>query len=94
MHIDPEKLGKAIGNITAKLGIQSEPGKVLFGLECVLSFVLLVAVGIFALHDIVMVLLERPGDEAMEAFKWSLAVFVVSMLIIVARERFVGRMDK
>jgi hydrogenase-4 membrane subunit HyfE len=94
MHLDPEKVGRAIAVPARDLGIQSEAGKLLFGLESLLTLILLLAVGVFAAHDVIMVSLKQVGGEAMEALKLTLTVFVFSMFCVLIRERIVRRIDK
>jgi uncharacterized protein (UPF0261 family) len=94
MHVDSDKVARAIGYIAAKLEIHSEPGKVLFGLACLLSFVLLIAIILFAMHDVIMMFVDGSGGKAMEAFMWGLFVFFLSTLLVVIREYLVGSINK
>lgn len=91
MHADPEKAAHAIASLASKLGIRSEIGKVLFGLECLLTLIVLVAFAIFSTHDLIMAILNHPGEQALAAFMWGLLGVLASMLLVIVREWVVGK---
>jgi len=87
MHIDPERLAKAIRHLAESSGIKSDVGRLLFSLECLLTLILLIVVGFFLVHDlIIMVFFPGRAGEAMEALKSCLVVFVISFFCVVVRE--------
>ncbi len=93
MHFDLEKFSRAVARVAAAVGVSSENGKLLLGIEGFLTLLVAACVALFMVHDVVLLFLGRQSSEALVAFVIGAGVVLLSIALVVIREKIIQIKD-
>src|SRR5438132_8097013 len=87
-----EKFAEGVASIARAFGIQSDQGKLLLTAEGFLTVILVTVVSIFSVEHIVEVIVadffktNAPHPYQWDAFKYGIAIVVLSIILVLIRE--------